>query len=170
MDKPKVDKRTKAYRDSVGRRKKEPGCGNRRAPRGKTVGAILSDEQIAILIDKYYGIYTDMAKAAGVTYQCIFKRIDNSPYLQQECVKARSKIIVAAESKLLEIMEAGDIKAVMFILKSLGKHKGWSEDVNLNVRVQVGPEEAKAAVATLFGLKTDEPTVEDPESKEDEEV
>jgi len=130
----------------------------------------LTDEALLIIIDKYYGVLPDIAKASGQTYMGMKKRIGDNPALKAACLEARDKIVSIAESQLYKMAAKGNLKAIQYMLSRVGRKNGWTEESTINLRTSIAPDEAKQEVATLFGLKADEPTGEAPESKEDEEA
>ena len=62
-----------------------------------------------------------------VTRQCLFLRIKNSTYLSDVLDDVRQRVIDFAEVKLIEAVRAGDLKAIMFFLKTQAKERGYIE-------------------------------------------
>ena len=135
-------------------------AGNPGTPRDKYANSV-TDEQILDAIEQTHGLIPDIALIIGMTNTGCRNRIHNDPVLMEACNKARDSIVLIAESKMFAMVHAGDFKAVQFVLKCLGKHRGWSEESTINIKSAINPEEAKRQVADIFSLSTKELSEDD---------
>ena len=63
----------------------------------------------------------DISRAA------IYDRKYNDPDIEAAFIEAREKTLDIAENRLLYAVKDGNLKAVMFYLKTIGKNRGYSE-------------------------------------------
>ena len=79
------------------------------------------------------GIYSAasqwIAQNIGVNYsrQAIAKRVQASPELQKVLEDTIEETIDVAESRLQELIASGNITAILFYLRTKGKHRGYTE-------------------------------------------
>jgi uncharacterized Fe-S cluster-containing MiaB family protein len=100
------------------------------SPHGHTI------EQIAEALRNHNGIVSTAAKALKVSRQAIDRRISNSATLKAVVIEARSDVVDLAETKLIELIQAGDVRAILFTLRTLGRDRGWAETVDVNVLIE----------------------------------
>jgi len=88
----------------------------------------LSDSQIIEALKEHRGIIKYAAKALGVPRSTIYRRIQKSQKLKEAFNEAREDLIDEVENALIwkAILE-GDITAIIFLLKTIGKHRGYGE-------------------------------------------
>lgn len=77
------------------------------------------------------GMIASAARALRCSYQALYKRLKTDPQLQQVREEAREEILDLAESKLIEKIESGNLVAIMFVLKTLGRSRGYTEHVSI---------------------------------------
>lgn len=105
----------------------------------------LTDEQIAEALIKGKGIFLAAARYVGQDRSNIGKRVKESPFLQavvEQCKEAR---IDEAEESLQSLIMQRDLGAVCFILKTIGKKRGYVE----SVQHEIDPE----AIANSRAIK-----------------
>ena len=93
-----------------------------------------TDEQIKEALEKFYGVVKTSAEYLGMSRQGMQWRLRNNPDLlefQKDCRNAGNDF---ATSKLLERIEAGELGAIMFWLKSQGKDRGFGETHDINFK------------------------------------
>ena len=79
------------------------------------------------------GIYSAasqwIAENIGVNYsrQAIAKRVQASPELQKVLEDTIEETIDVAESRLQELIASGNVTAILFYLRTKGKHRGYTE-------------------------------------------
>ena len=77
---------------------------------------IETNGNIARTADYFHLRYTDLARLC-----------DRKPTLRNALVGERERLIDAAEEKLREKVNSGNLRAVMFTLKTVGKNRGYYE-------------------------------------------
>ena len=86
------------------------------------------------------GNITDSCRQEGVSITLLYQRlhIDQEYKKRFEACRARGerKIIDLATSKLLEKIEMGDTTAIIYCLKSKGKHEGWGDRLEIQHNVE----------------------------------
>ena len=87
----------------------------------------ISDKQIEEALRATGGFVTKAAKELGVTFQCLYRRINESEKLQEALKEIRETWIEIAEDQLLKKIREGDSAAIFFFLKCQAKHKGYVE-------------------------------------------
>lgn len=86
-----------------------------------------TDEEIVKAIFEHKGLMTFAADHLGITYTWIHKRISESLYLQEAMEYVREKRIDKAEDHLDKLVEKGNVTALIFFLKTIGKKRGYIE-------------------------------------------
>jgi transposase-like protein len=67
------------------------------------------------------------ARQLGVSRSTLYRRINESSTLQEALADAREELVDIAESALRQEIESGNITAIIFTLKTLGKGRGYVE-------------------------------------------
>lgn len=83
--------------------------------------------QLAEAIEKSGGNVTKAARALGITRWALQKRIGKNKELQQLVIDARETMVDLAEGQLKSQVRQGNITAIIFTLKTLGKERGYVE-------------------------------------------
>lgn len=107
-------------------------------------------DEIARGILEAKGLITQAALIVGCTPQTIHNYIARYPDLQDVLNQAREQTIDIAERKLYELVEKGELGAVIFLLKTLGKSRGYierSERVNVSIDIALLQKFESAAQA-----------------------
>lgn len=86
-----------------------------------------SDTEIAEALRKSHGLVTPAAESLGISVQTIYTRLKKSKSVAKAMEQARNATLDRAESKLFDAVEAGDQWAIQFVLKTLGKSRGYTE-------------------------------------------
>lgn len=92
-----------------------------------TRGVPLSVERVKEVLIAKDGNITMTANALGVARSTVHKRITESPALREIVDDAREGLVDIAESALKREVLAGNIAAIIFTLKTQGKHRGYVE-------------------------------------------
>lgn len=82
-----------------------------------------------VAIKKYDGYVSDIAKALNVSHQAVYQRINASKKLKQIIEEIDDKITDQCEKALKRQIDADNMTAVIFHLKTKGKKRGYSERV-----------------------------------------
>jgi hypothetical protein len=73
------------------------------------------------------GVATFAAKALGISYSTMRRRIRAHPKLREIQEGETEKILDVAEHQLFKQIAQGSIAAIIFFLKTKGKHRGYIE-------------------------------------------
>lgn len=95
-------------------------AGSKRKPR-------YSDGQLEAAIIKGGGFVSFAARSLGMSRQHLYKRIEQSDRLKEVLEEVREEAIDTAELALRNQVIGGNIAAIIFTLKTLGKHRGFVE-------------------------------------------
>lgn len=87
----------------------------------------ITEAQIAEALRKNGGILSSVAAAFRISSSEITRRIQNSPALQAVRYEAQESVLDLAESKLIQNIQKNDNTAIIFFLKTKGKHRGYVE-------------------------------------------
>lgn len=97
------------------------------APKGITA------EQIITAIDNNYGNLSAAARELGIQRYPLQVRVTNNPEIKEALNNARDKFIDLAEEGLYAHVKAKSLAAITFLLKTIGKERGWGESQNINL-------------------------------------
>lgn len=97
----------------------------------------LTEKTIAEALQASAGMLTMAARKLGVGHSALCYRLDKSPALQAARIEAKESILDLAEIKLFENIKKGDNQAIMFLLRTKGKHRGYVEAEKVNPKVTV---------------------------------
>lgn len=89
--------------------------------------ARFSRKQVESAIIGTRGIKATIAARLGCSRQTLENYLMRYPELREILAQERETIIDLAESKLVEAVEQGETRAVMFVLETMGKGRGWSK-------------------------------------------
>lgn len=113
-----------------------------------------SIEDLYPLIEKYGGNIAAVARAARVSRQTIYNRIKEHPELSSAIEDARESQLDNIESALYQKAIAGDTTAMIFVMKTRGKGRGYSERLELT-GADGGAIQTEGKI-DVRGLSTDE--------------
>jgi hypothetical protein len=88
-----------------------------------------SDKEIIAALKKTGGMVFLAAKRVGCDSNTIYERSKVSKEISGIIHQERGALIDTAESKLLAAIKKGESWAVQFALRTLGRHRGYSENV-----------------------------------------
>lgn len=94
-------------------------------PSGKRVK--VTDEELAIMLEKAGGFRSRVAKQLGVSTSAISHRVKRSKYLTETVKTIEEAVLDLAEAMLIQKAREGEAWAVTFILKCKGRKRGWIE-------------------------------------------
>ena len=72
-----------------------------------------------------HGILSSAARRLGCSRTAIHKACKRHPTVQKALDEARDEILDLAESRLFEAVNAGSLPAVMFMLSTIGRDRGY---------------------------------------------
>ena len=82
-------------------------------------------EQVATALRATRGVVSEAAAICGISRRRVHALIQKHPELRAICDDERERLVDVAESRMLDLMEAGEFKAVAFVLRCFGKQRGW---------------------------------------------
>lgn len=102
-------------------------------------GDLLTDEFLLACFEKAGGNVTRAAQLAGCTRRLYYKRAANVEGFRELMHDIRESKIDIAEDKLWEHIEMGNPHAIMFYLRTIGKHRGYTTatDVNIDGKAEI---------------------------------
>ena len=92
-----------------------------------------STEEIIRAVEIYCGSIAHIARALGCTRAMIHARAAKEPKIREAIDDARGLLVDEAETALAKLVEAGQMQAVIFALKTIGKHRGYCYMMQLQI-------------------------------------
>lgn len=90
-------------------------------------GKHLTDKQIINALNKNGGLIHATARHLKISPTTIYNRRNSSPAVRAAIEAHRGLLVDEAESALRKLVEERHPQSVMFVLKTLGKGRGWTE-------------------------------------------
>lgn len=87
----------------------------------------ISKRKFRLAVDGSKGIISVIARRLGCSRQTVYNYMERYPEFKELIDDEREEIIDLAEFKLLKHVNAGELRAILFVLESLGKNRGWSK-------------------------------------------
>jgi len=87
----------------------------------------LTNTQIKTALAETGGVMATAARRLGVSRDTLYRRVNATPELAEARALARDLFLDEAETALLDLVRAGNLPAVLFVLRVLGRHRGWTE-------------------------------------------
>jgi len=84
-------------------------------------------EEVIAAVKKNRGILTLAAKELGCARQTLHNYVNRYPTVAQAVSDERESLLDLAEGSLFEQVRKGNITAIIFTLKTIGKHRGYVE-------------------------------------------
>ena len=84
-------------------------------------------EEVISAIKDSNGLLAAAARKLGVTRQTVYNYVKKYATVKQALEEARDTNLDYTEGKLMEAIKAGNVTAIMFLLKTLGKSRGYVE-------------------------------------------
>ena len=95
---------------------------------------VYSEESVIEALKSSRGIVSAAARRLGMTHRQLTRRVKDSEKLKEVRDDARAEFCDLAESKLVELVEAGNVPSVLFALKCLAKDRGYVERAEVTGR------------------------------------
>lgn len=99
----------------------------------------VSDAKIIDAIRKAKGILTVAATSLGIERRTLYRWIEGNKEIEEVIHHEREAFVDFAESKMLENVKNNDVTSILFLLRTLGKNRGYFEkqevDQNRVIRV-----------------------------------
>lgn len=97
-------------------------------PRAPGSGHKLRDpEEIAEALRECKGIATATAKRLGMGRRTLYRYFDKYPELREVVTEQREELCDMAEVQLIKHVKEGNLRAVIYVLNSHGRDRGWGE-------------------------------------------
>ena len=116
----------------------------------------VTKDQLSLAIAEGKGIVTAICQRLNISRWAFYKRIKNNPDLVVELRTAREELADVAELKLWEKLKEGDIRAILFTLKTIGKDRGFVEKMEIDQT-----QNQVINIIEVPEMSADEPTIED---------
>jgi hypothetical protein len=94
-------------------------------------------KKIIAATHKSNGLIIDIASKAHLNRNTVTKYMNEFPAVAEAVEDAREELYDTVESKLYERIEAGDLTAIIFFLKTRCKHRGYSEKQQIEAPQEV---------------------------------
>jgi excisionase family DNA binding protein len=88
-------------------------------------------EEVAEAVKRAKGFLTVAAQILGCHYRTILNYAQRYKIVREALDEARQQVLDVAEAKLLEQVQAGDLRAIMFYLRTFGKTRGYIERLEI---------------------------------------
>lgn len=92
---------------------------------------VYSEQEIIDALYECNGLIARVAKMLDCSRKSIYERAEKSPTLKAAIEDSRRYAVDATEDALHKRIEAGDTTAIIFLLKTLGKERGYVERVEM---------------------------------------
>lgn len=86
-----------------------------------------SAQDVIDAIRESNGIQAAAARRLGCTRKTVASYIDKYATIRDAYEEARDTVVDIAEDKLIESVKKGNLSAIMFLLKTVGKGRGYTE-------------------------------------------
>jgi len=87
----------------------------------------IDKDKIIAELRKSNGLVFIAAKNLGCSSKALYNHINRDPDIRDALDETRGLLIDRAEGKLIKKLDAGEVWAIQFILKTLGKSRGFTE-------------------------------------------
>lgn len=91
-----------------------------------------TNKQIEDALRKGAGLRTAAANILGCSPSTITNYLDRSEELNAVLAEIKNQHLDLAESKLLTAIKSGNMTAIIFFLKTIGRHRGYSERIEMS--------------------------------------
>ena len=120
-----------------------------------------SVESMIAAVHEAKGMLTIAAKRLGVAYSTMLAYQREFPQVQDAVQDARNSMLDAAELKLYtKAVSEGDTTALIFLLKTQGRNRGYSEKLDINANVSASLTWASFVKQALGDGYADNPDAE----------
>ena len=113
-------------------------------------------KEIRELIYKLFGNTSELCKALDCTRSQLLAYLDKQPDLKQDMKDAREAVVDKAEHVMHSLLDSNNEqiqqKTAEFLLKTLGRGRGYDVGAAMQVNVSKTGDDIKVQLNTLFGL------------------
>lgn len=123
-------------------------------------------QQFLATLDDVYGNIEACAVALGISPATVYRWLKKDPKFRQQVYEvkaiARERLLDVCESNIIKAVSDGNLRACEFILRTLGKGRGYSESYeikpSLGIDTTLSEEELTELVKKTLGIKEDTKT------------
>jgi len=90
-------------------------------------------DKVCEIVLQEYGLKTRVAKRLGISMPTLYKMIERSQKLKEAFEVATDKILDIAESSLIQKVLLKDVQATLFLLRTVGAKRGYTEKVDVKL-------------------------------------
>ena len=113
-------------------------------------------KEIRELICKLFGNTSDICKALDCTRSQLLAYLEKQPDLKQEMKDAREAVVDKAEKVMHSLLDSNNEqiqqKTAEFLLKTLGRGRGYDVGAAMQVNVSKTGDDVRVQLNTLFGM------------------
>lgn len=91
-----------------------------------------TDEEIIAALEQTHGLLNPAARILGISRNAIGDRVKRNPELEAVRKSCREAALDLAEGQLIESVKKGCFPAIAFMLKTVGKDRGYTEEITIN--------------------------------------
>ena len=117
-------------------------------------------KEIRELICKLFGNTSELCKALDCTRSQLLAYLEKQPDLKQDMKDAREAVVDKAEQVMTSLLYSNNEqiqqKTAEFLLKTLGRGRGYDVGAAMQVNVSKTGDDIKVQLNTLFGLSQQE--------------
>ena len=117
-------------------------------------------KEIRELICKLFGNTSELCKALDCTRSQLLAYLEKQPDLKQDMKDAREAVVDKAEQVMTSLLDSHNEqiqqKTAEFLLKTLGRGRGYDVGAAMQVNVSKTGDDIKVQLNTLFGLSQQE--------------
>lgn len=89
------------------------------------------DADIITALDETKGLVFDAAELIGCSVSTIYRRSLDTPAIKEAMQRHKGKRLDKAEYKLFDLIDAGNLGAIIFYLKTQGRDRGYIERLHI---------------------------------------
>lgn len=86
----------------------------------------ITDGEYHAAIVASHGVLAWAARRLGCSRSAVYAAVGRNPELKAALEEQRDELLDLAESKLIQAVNDGDMRAVFFLLRTLGKDRGYT--------------------------------------------
>jgi len=96
-----------------------------------------SQRQVIEALRGTRGLVTLAARQLGCTPRCVHNYVDRYPAVRAALDAARAQQLDIAEAQLFKAIDNGELRAVEFFLRTIGRQRGYGDHLDVDATVDV---------------------------------
>lgn len=115
-----------------------------------------TQQQVIDALEATRGLVTLAAAHLHCAPNTIYAFVDRFPRVRAARDAARERQLDVAEAKLFQSIDRGELPAITFLLRTLGRHRGYGEHVQVDATVDVlqTPQWLRTRALLMSALRT----------------